>query len=213
MTTILIVRHGYSVSNFNKTFTGHINAPLADKGLMQGELVSDYIFNHYKVDSIYSSDLSRAVSTIMPLAKKLNLTINSDKNLREIYGGKWEGEKVAELAEKYPVDYQKWHDYARDMRPTGGESMLEVQERAKIIFNKIAQENLDKTVVVATHGGLIKAFQASIMGIEIEELKNISYIPNAGIMELKFENGKFSIEKQCIDSYLGDLRTEMPKGV
>ena len=69
MTKLLIVRHGYSTSNVHKTFTGHIDSPLSEVGFKQAEKVSAYLNENYKVDENYSSDLSRAIDTVMPLAK------------------------------------------------------------------------------------------------------------------------------------------------
>ena len=212
MVKILVVRHGFSQSNLDGTFTGHLDAPLTDLGHKQGQLVSDYIYNNYKIDAIYSSDLSRAVSTIKPLADKLNMQIKTTKNLREIYGGVWEGKTIARIKELYADDYKKWQDYDEDMRATGGESMHEVMQRAKNALLSIASENQNKTVVVATHGGLIKGLQGALMGISVNELKNIDYVVNASVMEIEYD-GEFKIINECISHYLGEMLTEMTKGV
>ena len=47
MTKFIVVRHGNSLSNIDKTFTGHIDAPLSDVGLEQAKRVSKYIFENY----------------------------------------------------------------------------------------------------------------------------------------------------------------------
>ncbi len=212
MVKILVVRHGFSQSNLDGTFTGHLDAPLTDLGHKQGQLVSDYIYNNYKIDAIYSSDLSRAVSTIKPLADKLNMQIKTTKNLREIYGGVWEGKTISKIKELYANDYKKWQDYDEDMRATEGESMSEVMQRAKNTLLNIANENQNKTVVVATHGGLIKGLQGALMGISVNELKNIDYVVNASVMEIEYD-GEFKIINECISLYLGEMLTEMTKGV
>ncbi len=212
MVKILVVRHGFSQSNLDGTFTGHLDAPLTDLGLKQGKLVSEYIYKNYKIDAIYSSDLTRAVSTIKPLADKLNMPIKTSKNLREIYGGVWEGKTIAKIKELYGDDYSKWHSYAEDMRATGGESMAEVMQRAKNALYEIAKENDGKTVVVATHGGLIKGLQGELMGISIKALKDVEFLCNASIMEIEFD-GEFKIVNRCISHYLGEMLTEMTKGV
>ena len=212
MVKLLVVRHGYSQSNLDGTFTGHLDAPLTDLGLKQGQLVSDYIYKNYKIDAIYSSDLTRAVTTIKPLADSLNMPIIKCKNLREIYGGIWEGKTIAKIKELYADDYNKWHSYAEDMCPTQGESMREVMIRAKNALTDIASKNTGKTVVVATHGGLIKALQGELMGLKVSELGSFDYVCNASIMEIEFD-GEFKIVNGCISHYLGEMLTEMTKGV
>ena len=76
----------------------------------------------------------------------------------------------------------------------------------------IAKENEGKTVVVATHGGLIKGLQGALMGLSVSELKNIDYVCNASIMEIEYD-GEFKITNECISHYLGAMLTEMTKGV
>ena len=212
MVKILVVRHGFSQSNLDGTFTGHLDAPLTDLGIEQGKLVSDFIYKNYKIDAIYSSDLSRAVSTIKPLADSLNIPIIKCKNLREIYGGVWEGKTIAKIKELYASDYDKWYRYTEDMRATEGESMKEVMQRSKNALLDIASKNQGKTVVVATHGGLIKGLQGALMGLSVGELKDVDYVCNASIMEIEYD-GEFKIVNVCISHYLGEMLTEMTKGV
>ena len=212
MIKFLVVRHGFSQSNLDGTFTGHIDAPLTDLGIEQGKLVSDFIYKNYKIDAIYSSDLSRAVSTIKPLADSLNIPIIKCKNLREIYGGVWEGKTIAKIKELYASDYDKWYRYTEDMRATEGESMKEVMQRSKNALLDIARKTQGKTVVVATHGGLIKGLQGALMGLSVGELKDVDYVCNASIMEIEYD-GEFKIVNVCISHYLGEMLTEMTKGV
>lgn len=213
MVKLLILRHGHSTSNLDKTFTGQLDAPLTDIGLKQAQAVSNYIYKNYKIDAIYSSDLSRAINTIKPLSELIGLDINTDKNLREIYGGKWEGQVLDELQYKYPVEYKKWKEYDKDMRPVDGESMEELMLRAINCLKKIAMQNKDKTIVIATHGGFIKALEGAIKDLSVDKLNQLSYLSNATIMELEYNDEKFRIVQGCIENYLGDLVTEMPKGV
>ena len=65
MVKIILIRHGYSQGNaFGKAFCGQTDLPLTDIGFKQAKEVCDYVFNNYKVDAIYSSNLSRAFLSI-----------------------------------------------------------------------------------------------------------------------------------------------------
>ena len=81
-TKIIIIRHGFSETNKSKKFTGQMDIGLSDVGKKQAELVSSYLYDNYKIDKIYSSDLSRAVNTIKPLADKLGTSVVTNKGLR-----------------------------------------------------------------------------------------------------------------------------------
>lgn len=207
-----MVRHGYSVSNFNKTFTGQLEAPLTGIGVKQAQKVCQYIFENYIIDAIYSSDLSRAVNTIKPLSVLTGLPIKTDADLREVYGGDWQGKKFEDLERLFPEDYARWKAYDKDMRPTNGESMFELEQRAVMVVSKIAKENPEKTVVIATHGGIIKALRGNLMGLTVERFGEIPYANNASVMEVGYDGQKLEILAHPVDSYLGDLITHMPKG-
>ena len=92
MTTFLFVRHGHSLSNASKTFTGRRDVPLSEIGMRQAELASSYILRHYRVDAICASSLCRAVETMRPLSRALSLPIVPEPDLCEIFGGAWEGQ-------------------------------------------------------------------------------------------------------------------------
>lgn len=213
MAKILIVRHGNSLSNVDKTFTGHLDALLSDVGLEQALKVSEYLFNNYKIDKIYSSDLSRAVDTIKPLADMMNLEIIKEKDLREIYGGKWEGVKFLDLPELFPEDFKVWQESPGLACPTGGESYRQAQERALAVISRIAKENPKKTVVVATHGGLIRAVECHALSVPLEEMSKVPFVVNASVSEYIVEDGKFQLLRTNLSDFLGDLQTAMPKGI
>lgn len=213
MTKFIVVRHGNSVSNIDKTFTGHIDAPLSEVGLEQAARVSKYIFENYQIDKIYSSDLSRAVNTVKPFAEKVDIEIIKEKDLREIYGGKWEGVKFASLPELFAEDFKVWQESPGLARPTGGESYREAQERVVQVFNRIAEGNPNKTVVVATHGGLIRALECYALSVQLEEMSKVPFVVNASVSEYEINNGQFRLLKTNLSDFLGDLQTAMPKGI
>lgn len=211
MTKILIVRHGYSQSNVNKTFTGHIDSPLSETGVKQAQKASLFIKENYSVDEIYSSDLKRAVDTVRPLAEMLNKPIKTDVALREIFGGKWEGAKFSQLIDEYEQDYSLFRNNPGISRCTGGESYVEAGDRIYAAVENIAKKHQGKTIVIATHGGVIRALQCLIMHIPFEKMYEVDFVVNASVSEIDYSNGKFAWVKSCSTEYLDGLVTEMPK--
>ena len=92
-TTILLVRHGESMGNVLKLFTGHSGYPLSDLGHTQAARTAEYIHANYQVDAVYSSDLPRAFQTAEHIAKAFKLPVITHAGLREIYAGDWENER------------------------------------------------------------------------------------------------------------------------
>ena len=211
MTTILLVRHGQSDSNASQSLTGQKDSPLSEMGLKQAEIASEYIFKNYNVDKIYSSDLTRAMQTLMPLSKLLNKEIIKAPKLREVNCGDWQGQKISELLKDEL--YLKCKNEDLTITTPNGESFVDVQNRAYEYLTEIAKENDGKTIAVSLHGGPIRMLMAKMLNIPKNMWnKSLSYVNNASTTLLKFENDKFTIVS-TVDDYLGELSTEMPKGI
>ena len=210
MTKLVIVRHGQSRANLEERYAGCYNACLTSAGKKQAALLTEYILKTYRVDAVYSSPLDRARETVEQIAKKAGVPLIVCEDLREIYGGKWEGLALPEIAEKYPQDAYVWKTDIGRARPTGGESFAEVQARADKALRKIAEENEGKTVVIGTHGGVIRSMQCLFDGVPIEHMKDVSWTPNASVSEVNYQNGKYIPVSMGYTGYLSeDLITRL----
>ena len=105
LTRMVFVRHGQSMANISGVFAGQTDVPLSPLGRKQAEELNDFLLEHYTIDAVYSSDLSRAYETVLPTAGTLGLPIEKDVSLREIDGGLWEGLYIEEIAPTYPKEY------------------------------------------------------------------------------------------------------------
>ena len=204
MTKLILIRHGESTYNLEKRYTGQTDVPLTEKGITQAQITADYILKNYKIDAVYSSDLSRAVDTAKPIAEPLGLTIKTDARLREIYAGKWQGLLFSEVREVYPDDYAAYKVDREISKTTGGEGMADVRERALRAVLDIVEENPGKTVLVSAHNGSLMALQSPFLGISLNEIKNLS---NNCITEVNCEGSKFEVVKLGYDEHLGNLTT------
>lgn len=212
METILyIVRHGFSVSNAEKIFTGHTDVPLSELGVKQAKSVTEY-FNDKDIDVIYSSDLVRAYDTVKGVAQSKNLEVIKDKNLREIFAGEWEGKSFRELAEKYP-DYLMWRTTVHKVRTTGGESVMELANRVYNEVLKIAKAERGKRVLIGTHATPLRALIAKIGGGSFEKMQDTPWFPNCAIFKVSFDGEKFTVLDGCITEHLNDNISNLPPNV
>ena len=60
--SLILVRHGETDWNRRKIRQGHVDIPLNENGRRQSRALADRL-RSWKVDAIYSSDLSRAAET------------------------------------------------------------------------------------------------------------------------------------------------------
>ena len=206
MTRVIMVRHGESMANKECKFAGaQTDAPLMERGLRQAELMADYVAEHYDIANVYTSQLQRAYITGKCVADKFGLEV--------IYGGHWEGCPFEDMGRLYPEAYKVWTtDYGHSRCP-GGESMEELSKRVYTAVTQIAEENPEKTVLLVSHASPVRAMYALALNGNLENMNSVPLAANASLTVLYYENGKWSCEANIIDSYLGQLKTELPKDV
>lgn len=193
MVRFIIVRHGLSKANKEQRFSGQYDFPLDEIGVQQADAVSKYIYETFKVDRIYSSDLSRAYNTVKPLSELLGMEIIKRSDLREIDVGVWQNVLFKEVQEKYPETFKEYISNPGIWKFEGGECYADVQKRALHALEEIAAENEGKTVVIGTHGGLIRALRAAWEGIPLSEFKKVPNISNCSVTVVEYSNGSVKL--------------------
>jgi probable phosphoglycerate mutase len=209
-TEILLIRHGQSQANVDIIFAGHLDSPLSELGERQALLLKEYLLTQ-KIDRLYSSDLIRAKNTIKPYADQVGLPIITSEKLREFYGGDFEGVKYEDLPKLYPIEYGKFwlHDTENTQMPNG-ESVKGGMQRGFEAITEIAKENLGKSVVIATHGGIIRGFECLANGVKWAQGE---WVENASVTKMIYKDGKFITVQRNLNAYLGELTSSLPKGV
>ena len=212
---ILLIRHGQSEGNVKKVFCGKIDFPLTEKGKEQGAVACEYIYANYKVCAIYASELTRARQTVKRLSELTGIPVSIKPQFNELFGGKWENETVPYIAEHYPEDFKVWEENVGEARPTGGESFKELEDRAFKGLRAVVEEcgEKDGVAVVATHGGVIRTIQCLLSGLPLSEMKNIPWVNNSSITEIKYADEKFVLGEIGYDEFLGEKRTAMFMGL
>ncbi len=211
MKTVYFIRHGESLSNVKKTFTGQQNAKLSKTGLKQAELIKNF-FENISVDEIYSSTLIRTVQTATPLSKLKKLKIKRRKCFKEIGAGKWEGKTFDYIAEKYPSEYSVWRTDLINAKPTKGESVRTLCERVYRGAVKILEKTKSQTVVISTHATPVRAIKCYSENGNFENIQNTAWAENASVSKFTYENGKFTFIKTYTE-HLDGLITELPKNI
>lgn len=211
MTTFIIVRHGESEANKMKIFTGVSQYNLSELGHRQAEVTANFIKDTYKIDCIYASPLPRAYQTAEHTAQKLGLPITIEENLREIDGGKWDGMLFDKLGEDYPEEYYKWKNDIGSSKCPDGESAVDVTNRARLAFLKIAKAEPNKTVAVFSHAMLIRCAEAIFKNAPVSELQNLPWVSNSSVTIATYdEKDGFKLIQRDINDHLADMKTQLP---
>jgi broad specificity phosphatase PhoE len=158
-------RHGQTVWNLEGRFQGQTDIELDSAGQAQAERAAR-LLAALRPDAIVSSDLRRASGTAAPLARLTGLDVRLDKDLRERFGGRWEGLTNAEIREQYPADYASW-------LPPDGETSAAVAQRVTPALERIVDGMAPgQLTVVVSHGAAIRLGMAQLLGLP-EELWSV----------------------------------------
>jgi alpha-ribazole phosphatase len=88
--------------------------------------------------------------------------------------GDWQGLPHAELPPRLALTKHPFWPLAGNEKPPGGESMLEVIDRAAVTLERLAWEYAGKDVVIVSHGGAIRAAVAHALGIRPDNALHLS---------------------------------------
>lgn len=205
MTRFIIIRHGLSVYNEARRFQGHLDIPLHAIGLEQADASAKYVLENYKIDRVYSSDLCRASRTAQPIADGLGLPLELDKRLREIDMGLWQGLGYDEAIARFPETERIRKACLGKLRYDGGESYGDVMERVRAFADEVLAENEGKTVVLASHGGTIRALFSSWLGYGPMEMAQVPIVPNASVSVVCIDGDRVTFELRDYTDHLAHV--------
>ena len=193
MTRIILVRHGQSEANLNKTLAGQSNVPLTPLGQAQANAVAKYIVPGENITAVYSSDLDRAYDTALPTAKALGLSITTDKRLREVDLGALVGHRRDRLEREFPDFHNTVVEYPALKKYPGGECPADAYDRIKECICEIAERHHGETVLIASHGGIIRRFLFYALGFSRLEEGSVPPIPNTAVSTLEWDGEKMTL--------------------
>jgi len=192
MTTLILLRHGYSLYNKEKRYTGQADIPLDEIGIAQAGEAAAYLLKNYKIDAIYASDLSRAMNTVRPVADALGLQVTPRKGLRELNVGHWTHNTISEIAERFPEETATYRSGNGYFRIEGGECYAEMIGRMDYELRRIARAHWGKTVLVGSHGGAIRSLLVNWTKTPVDNFKTAPFCSNASITVAEFDGREFT---------------------
>jgi probable phosphoglycerate mutase len=173
-------RHGQTKWNVEHRFQGQTDIPLDETGEAQA---SDAALRlaALRPAALFCSDLSRARQTAAPLARLTGLAVNLDKDLRERYGGDWEGLADDEIRERYPAERLTWN-------PPNGEPTTAVADRVSAALLRITGTLDDgQLAVVVGHGAALRLGIERVLGLPAQGVAILGSLINCSwsVIELR----------------------------
>ncbi len=192
-TQLVVVRHGESNFNRERRWQGQSqDAILNDLGWRQAGCVADALRGTQPA-ALFSSDLTRAIQTAVPIASAVNLPIYPEPLLREISAGSWTNRPSDEVQAQEPERVRAWNEAPATTSPTDGETLAEAQQRILAFVHEQAQNYADQTIVIGTHGAILQTLMAAALGLPLEKLWLDTPAPNGAIVRIEWQAGQLRL--------------------
>jgi len=193
VTTVILLRHAHSVANEKGVLAGRTpGIMLSKKGATQAEDLIKRL-GSLTFKEIRISPLERCYLTLEPwlAAQKISLkALILDEGISEVDYGQWTGKKLTLLALK--KEWRVVQKTPSKMVFPEGESLLDVQRRAKKSLLKSVEKSKDGVVLLVSHGDVIKAIVADALNMELDKFQKIVIDP-ASITVLDYNKGDFRL--------------------
>ena len=177
---IIVWRHGRTSWNVENRFQGQADIALDEVGREQAQR-SAAVLAALRPAVLWASDLSRARDTAEALAVRTGLIVTTDKRLREIHVGSWEGLLGHEVDALDPELSRRLQAGEDVRRSATGESTSEVGERVAEALAELAASAPDgSTVVAASHGLAGRVGAAHLVGLPFDSWRLLAGMSNCG---------------------------------
>jgi probable phosphoglycerate mutase len=120
------------------------------------------------ITAIYASDLSRAHETALYVSRASGVPVVAELGLRERGFGDFEGRTFAEIEVALPDQAERWRKRDPAFAPSGGESLLQVQERVLATVDRLAKLHPGELIVMVAHGGVMDVLYRAATRLDLQ---------------------------------------------
>ena len=192
MTTIHFIRHGQSTWNAEVRIQGSSDPDLSDLGRSQASALAGKL---PAFDRHYCSDLKRTRQTIELILEGRTENIVYRSSLREIHLGPWEGMLLSDATDQYPEQTDNFRHNPGEFSLDDAETFSALQARAHNAVNEIVAECPSQTVLVVSHGALLKSLLIDYENRPINTIWADPHMDNCGHSVVEYGTGSPKVIK------------------
>ena len=227
MSFLILVRHGQSIWNLEKKFTGWVDIDLTENGKLEAKKAGDLIkLNNLDIDIYYSSFQLRAKNTLKLIKEILKDTKISKKawQLNERHYGALTGLNKDEMKVKLGED--KVHQFRRswDLRPEpldknnpyhpinintykeipmdkipDTESLKDTYERVLEFYKQEIENKISKNnILISAHGNSIRALCKYLFKLDENQISKLE-IPTGNPLLINLDENKKITDCKYLD--------------
>ncbi len=232
MSYIILVRHGQSIWNLEKKFTGWVDVDLTKNGKLEAKKAGQLIKQEQiKINFYYSSFQLRAKKTLKIIQEELDdfRNVKNAWELNERHYGALTGLNKDEMKTK--LGDEKVHQFRRswNLRPDpldkkspyhplnietykeiplekipDTESLKDTYERVIKFYNNEIKNITSENILISAHGNSIRALCKYLFNLDENEISKLE-IPTGNPLLIEFEGSKISNAKYLDKERAKDL--------
>jgi len=208
---LILVRHGETMYNAQRRYTGQSDIPLNTLGERQAAALGESLATD-RFDVIVTSDLERTRVTAEAIARYHRLPVQEDIDLRELAFGEWEGYTYDEVLARDAKLVAHWRADPATYAPPGGETVAQLRDRCAHALRNWQTQYPEASVLWVTHGGLIGVLLCHVLGIDLKRRWQFRH-DNASISEMHLSGDRVMIVRLNETAHIRALRVEAEKVV
>jgi broad specificity phosphatase PhoE len=143
-----------------------------------------------KIAAIYASPLQRTRETAEILAARLGVPVEFRDDLLELDFGEWTGATFDAI--RADPRWQAWSTQRSLASIPGGESMRAVQQRIVAAIVELNERHLHETVVLVTHGDVIRGALLYALGMPLDFYNRIE-VGQGSISTIRLDPGSIRV--------------------
>ncbi len=175
-TELYLIRHGDALPGAETVIPGggYDSQPLSELGQRQAQALGKWL-SSVTFDALYSSPLRRCQETAAPLAQILQMPVVTEAELREVrlnmdLAGPGPADEPAAtsaaLRARMDEIIQRAGQVGKWSAIAGSEASAPFRERVLKVIGQIGSRHPGQRVAIFSHGGVINAYAAELLGLE-----------------------------------------------
>jgi broad specificity phosphatase PhoE len=135
----------------------------------------------------------------LPIAAACGRTVRVEPDLHERRVGALSGKPHSNTDGVWPDTLARWVAGQTAFTPPGAESFDDIRARVLPVWQRLASDYADRTIVVVAHGLVCKVLLLSVLpGYSVADWQRLGSIPNVGISELIPTEGIWRAEQLVV---------------
>ncbi|MCY4618962.1 MAG: histidine phosphatase family protein [Chloroflexi bacterium] len=194
MNRIIVLRHVESEANKSGVGLGRTDSPATELGLRQLQATVEALSSE-PITRVVTSPLSRARHLAEAIADSHGIDAMPNDGLLELDVGELEGVEWPIVRERFGAFLRNWRGNDSVSAPMpGGESLLDVLERAYPVFEALVADPSEGTGLLVTHNFVVKMLVVHALAMPHHAWRRID-TGLAGITSFRIADGIPAVER------------------